>query len=134
MYRALFITFSAIAPIGFLVCLANLWGAARIWWRKRPHNGLGAYTARKRFRWQAVLFGMALALNILATAVFIYSDPGNRPQSQIGWIVYGVLWFFLAGVVFLSVDQRVFDHRIKTYPLGSWDGVERRSGNQADER
>jgi hypothetical protein len=126
MYRALFTLFAMIAPVGLCVCFANLWGAARLWYRKRPTNGLGAYTARKRFRWQAVLFGMALFLNVLSAAVFLLADPGNKPQSTIGWILYGVLWFFLVGVVFLSVDQRLFDHKVKTYPLGNWDGVERR--------
>lgn len=127
MYRALFTLFSVIAPIGLLVCLLNLWGAARLWYQKRPTNGLGAYTARKRFRWQAVLFGMALALTCLAIAVLLFANPGNAPRSAVGWILYGVLWYFLVGVVFLSVDQRVFDHRIRTYPLGEWDGVERRN-------
>jgi hypothetical protein len=126
MFRVLFTLFALIAPIGLLVCFGNLWGAARLWYQRRPMNGLGAYTARKRFRWQAVLFGMALVLNLLAGAVFLYANPGDKPQTGIGWILYGVLWYFLVGVVFLSVDQRLFDHKIRTYPLGNWDGIERR--------
>jgi hypothetical protein len=126
MFRVLFTLFALIAPITLLVCFGNLWGATRLWYQKRPTNGLGAYTARKRLRWQAVLFGMALALNLLVGAVFLYADPGNHPNSATGWVLYGVLWFFLASVVFLSVDQRAFDHKVKTYPLGDWNGVERR--------
>jgi hypothetical protein len=122
VYRALFSLFSLIALVGLLVCARNLWGAARLWYQMRPENGLGAYTARKRFVWQAVLFGMALSLTFLAVAVLLFANPGNAPRSITGWILYGVLWYFLSGVVFLSVDQRVFDRHVKTYPLGNTEG------------
>lgn len=124
MFRVLFATFTLIAPIAFVVCLGNLVSAGRTWYRKRPTNGLGAFTARYRFYWQAILFGFTLCLNALALAVFFYSDPGNHPDSPTGWVLYGVLWFFLAGTTTLSIGQRYFEHRIKSYPL--WDGTERR--------
>lgn len=126
MFRILFGLFALVAPCALLVCLGNLIFAGRTWILKRPANGLGAFTARHRFYWQLVLFGFCLCLNALVTAVFLFSNPGNSPRNASGWVLYCVLWFFLVGTTFLSVDQRLFDHKVKTYPLGNWDGIERR--------
>jgi hypothetical protein len=127
MYRALFGLFAVTAPIALLMCLGNLLSASRTWYRKRPSNGLGAFTARWRFYWQLTLFGFCLCLNALVTAVFLFSDPGNAPRNASGWVLYGVLWFFLVGTTFLSVGQRYYEHRIKSYP--AWDGTERRTND-----
>lgn len=122
MYRNLFLLFTALSFVGLVACGANLWGAAKQWYFRRPGDGLGRITARHRFRQQGLPFVVSLGLSVVAVAVLTFSQLGERPTTPTGWILYGVLWTFLISAVLASVDQRVFDQRI----MHEWDGIERR--------
>lgn len=129
MYRALFVLFSCVALVGLGSCVWNFSGALRTWRRKRALNGLGRLTARHRTIQQGGLTYIAFLLNLIAGAVFAFSDPGNAPRSATGWILYGVLWSILLTVVGLSWNQRTTDTKIRTYPLEAWDGKTERRKN-----
>lgn len=126
MYRLLFVAFTLVALVGLGSCMWNLSGALETWWRRRPQNGLGRATALHRVLYQAGLTYIAFLLNVVAGAVFLFSNPGNRPSSATGWILYGVLWSILLVVVGMSWDQRHFEEKVRNYPLDQWDGIERR--------